>query len=274
MSSGTAARAADGAKDHPALTWTARLGFACYGVVYLVIGWLALQLALGDSEGSPSKSGALAQLADQPFGRALLWVTVVGFAALVVWELCQVVVGHRHDEGAKKVVGMAGSAFKVVVFATLAISAGRVASGASGSGSGGSSQGWTARVLSWPAGPALVAIAGVAIIGYAGWSAFRGLTDRWRKDLDSDGRTGSTGRAITVTARTGYVGRGAAFGVLGGLVVWAGLSHDATRSGGLDEALDTVRGGPAGPYLLALIALGLVCFGVYNIAKAWFLREG
>jgi len=195
----------------------------------------------------------------------------------VVWELCQVVVGHRHDDGAKKVAGMAGSAFKVVVFATLAVSAGRVATGSSGSsgsgGSGGSSQGWTARVLSWPAGPAFVVVAGLAIIGYAGWSAVKGLTDRWRKDLDSDGRTGTTGRAITWAARTGYVGRAAAFAVLGGLVAWAGLSHDPDKSGGLDEALGTVRDGPAGPYLLALIALGLVCFGVYNVAKVWFLRE-
>jgi hypothetical protein len=266
-----ATRAADEAQDHPAVSWAARLGFACYGLVYLLIGWLALQLALGDSEGQPSRSGALRQLADQPFGRGLLWVAVGGFAALVLWELCQVVVGHRGRDGLAKVAGKAGSAFKVVVFATLGISAARVATG-SGS-SGGSSQGWTARVLSWPVGPALVAVAGVAIVGFAAWSVVKGVTDRWRKEVDGESRTGATGRALTWTARIGYVGRGAAFGVLGALVVWAALTHDPQKSGGLDGALGTVRDGPAGPVLLALIALGLACFGVFNAAKAWHLRE-
>lgn len=278
-----AQRAAGEARDQPALGWAARIGYACYGLVYLLIGWLALQLALGDSQGSPSRTGALDQLARQPFGRTLLWVAVVGFVALVLWEATAVVVGHRRHDGVKRVAGKAGSAFKAVVFATLAFSAGRVAAGSGGSGgsggssgsggSGGSSEGWTARVLAWPAGPALVAVAGLAIIGYGVWSVVKGVKDKWRKDLNADGRTGTVGRALTWTARTGYAGRGAAFGVVGGLVVWAALAHDPHKSGGLDQALATVRDGPAGPLLLGLIALGLVCFGVFNIAKAYYLRD-
>lgn len=272
----TPTRAAREAKDHPALGWAARLGFASYGLVYLLIGWLALQLAFGHSEGSPSKNGALHQLAEQPFGRALLWVTVAGFAALVLWELCELVLGHRDDEGVRRIVGKAGSAFKVVVFAALAISAAKVAGGSTGSsgsgGSGGSSEGWTARVLSWPAGPALVAAAGVAIIGYGVWSVVEGVTDRWRKKLEARGRSGAVGQALTWTARVGYAGRGAAFGVLGGLVVWAALTHDPEKSSGLDGALATLRDAPAGTVLLAVVALGLICFGVFNMAKAWYLR--
>ncbi|GAA1973477.1 DUF1206 domain-containing protein [Nocardioides panacihumi] len=278
VSSSTVTRAAAEAQDHPALSWTARLGFACYGLVYLLIGWLAAQLALGDSQGSPSRNGALAQVAQEPFGRVVLWVAVAGFSALVVWELCQLIVGHRDRDGMKKVVGKAGSAAKAAVFATLAVSAYRVADSSSGSsggggGSGSSSQGWTARVLSWPAGPALVAAGGAAIVAYAIWSVVKGVTDRWTKEVDVNGRTGNTGRALAWTARTGYVGRGAAFAVVGGLVVWAALTRDPQKSGGLDEALRTVRDGPAGPLLLALIALGLACFGIFNIAKAWHLRQ-
>jgi uncharacterized protein DUF1206 len=271
MSSGTVTRAAGEAKDHPALSWAARLGYASYGLVYLLIGWLALQLAFGHSEGSPSKNGALHQLAEQPFGRTLLWVTVAGFAALVVWELCEVVLGHRQHEGARRVVGKVGSGFKVVVFAAFAISAGRVASGGGSGGSGSSSEGWTARVLSWPAGPALVAAAGLAIAGYGVWSIVKGVTDRWRKELDRGG-SGTVGSALTWTARVGYAGRGGAFVVLGGLVVWAAVTHDPEKSSGLDGALATLRDAPAGTVLLALVALGLICFGVFNIAKAWYLR--
>jgi len=121
ISGTTVTRAAAEARDHPALSWTARLGFACYGLVYLLIGWLAAQLALGDSKGSPSRSGALAQVAQEPFGRVVLWVAVGGFCALVVWEMCQLIVGHRDRDGMKKIVGKAGSAAKAAVFATLAV---------------------------------------------------------------------------------------------------------------------------------------------------------
>jgi hypothetical protein len=270
---GTAMRAADEARDHPALNWTARLGFACYGLVYLLIGWLTAQLAFGDSDASATRQGALAELAQQPLGGTLLWVAVAGFSALVLWELCQAFVGHREVEGLRRLAGVLGSLCKAVVFGTLAFTAAKVASSGS-SGSSGNSQedGYTARVMSWPFGPFIVGAVGAAIIGYGLFSIVKGLTDRWRKELDADGRTGAIGTALTALARTGYVARGVAFGVVGGLVVWAAVTHDPEKSGGLDDALATLRDAPAGPYLLLLVAIGLACFGVFNIAKAWHMR--
>ena len=82
------------AKHHPALSWMARLGFVMYGVVYVVVGVLALQLALGDSEGSASGQGALRELARQPFGEVLLILAAIALAALAVWEVCEAVGGH------------------------------------------------------------------------------------------------------------------------------------------------------------------------------------
>jgi hypothetical protein len=114
---------------------------------------------------------------------------------------------------------------------------------------------------------------GVAIAAFGVGSIVIGLTDRWRKQLDVDGRTGSVGTALTALARTGYVARGVAFGIVGGLVVWAALTHDPQKSGGLDEALATLRDAPAGTALLLLVALGLACFGVFNMAKVVYLRD-
>jgi hypothetical protein len=274
MTGRTAQRAADEAKDQPALAWTARLGFACYGLVYLLIGWLAAQLAFGRPDHSVSNQGALAQLAQQPLGGVLLWVVVVGFAALFVWELCQTVGGHRDQEGMKRVGGRLVSGFRALVFAGLGFTAGKIAVG---SGSGGSSsshqQGITAKVLALPFGQLLVAGVGIALIVYGVCSIVGGFIDHWRKQIDVDGRTGMAGTVITALARTGYVARGVAFGTVGGLVVWAAVSQDPKRSGGLDEALATLRDAPAGLYLLVLVAVGLACFGVFNIAKAWFLRD-
>jgi hypothetical protein len=272
MNSGTATRAAGEVKDHPALSWAARLGFLCYGLVYVLIGWLSAQLALGHPDQSASRKGALAALTQQPLGRTLLWVAVAGFAALVVWEACEVVVGHRQHDGLRRVAGCAGSVFKAVVFGSLAVTAAQVAAGSGGSG-GSSEDGYTARALRLPLGPLLVGAVGVAIVGYGVYSAVKGLTDRWRKELDPEGRTGTIGSALAALARTGYVARGVAFGVVGALVVWAAVTQDPNRSGGLDDALATLRDAPAGPYLLLLVAFGLACFGVFNVAKAWHLRD-
>jgi hypothetical protein len=268
----TAARVADEATEHPAFTWSARLGFACYGLVYLLIAWLTAQLALGSPDGSVSRRGALDQLAQQPLGGVLLWVVVGGFAALVLWELSQVVVGHRDQRGLRRLAGRAASGFRAVVFGSLGVTAAQVAAGGSGGSGSSSSQGYTARVLGWPFGPALVAAVGLGIAAYGVGSIVAGLTDRWRKQLDAGGRTGTVGRALTALARTGYVARGTAFGTVGGLVVWAAVTHDPHKSGGLDEALGTLRDAPAGPYLLLLVAVGLACYGAFNIAKLWHLR--
>lgn len=270
----TATRAVDDAKDHPALAWSARLGFACYGLVYLLIAWLTAQLAFGRPNESVSGQGALAQLAQQPLGGVLLWIVAGGFAALVVWELCQTVGGHRDQQGLRRVGGRIGSACRAVVFGALGFLAAKNAMGSGSGGSGGSrEQGYTARALSLPFGQVLVAAVGVGLAVYGVGSIIGAFTGHWRKQIDADGRTGDAGTAITVLARTGYVARGVAFGVVGGLVVWAAWTRDPQKSGGLDEALATLRDAPTGPYLLVLVAVGLACFGVFNMAKVWFLRD-
>ncbi|MDH2415673.1 DUF1206 domain-containing protein [Nocardioides sp. CER19] len=275
MTSRVATQAADDAKDHPAIAWTARLGFAGYGLVYLLIAWLTVQLAFGRPDESVSGQGALAQLSQQPLGGVLLWIVAGGFAALVVWELCQTIGGHRDQHGLKRVGGRAASAGRAVVFGALGFTAARIA--VNGAGSSGSSssreEGFTAKVLDLPYGPFLVGAIGVGLVVYGICSIIGGFTDFWRKQIDVDGRTGTAGKVISTLARTGYVARGIAFGIVGGLVVWAAATHDPKKSGGLDEALTTLRDAPAGPYLLLAVAIGLACFGVFNMAKVWFLRD-
>jgi hypothetical protein len=265
---------ADQARKHPALEWLAKLGTAVYGVMYVVVGWLALQIAFGDPAGEASGHGALREIARQPFGEVLLWVACVGFAALVAWKACEAVAGHRAEDGGKRVAARAASAAKAVVFAVLAVLAFQTVTGSSrGGGRRSSEEGYTAQLLQMPLGPALVVGLGVVIGGYGFYSIYKGLSDGWRKSLEAQGWTGDIGRAVTVLARTGYSTRGLAFGVIGGLFVWAGLTHDADKSGGLDQALQTLQDAPFGKALLVAVAIGLACFGVFNVAKAWFLRR-
>lgn len=272
---GEAGRSAEGkaeqARNNPALEWLAKIGTAIYGVMYIVVGWLALQIAFGEPAGQASGSGALREIAQQPFGEIVLWVASVGFVALAIWKICEAVAGHKEEDGGKLVFARASSAGKAIVFVVLAVLAFQTVTGSSGGGS--SEDGYTAKLMKMPFGPVLVVALGLAIVAYGVYSMYKGLSDKWRKSLESEGSTGDIGKAVTILARTGYASRGFAFGVIGGLFVWAGFTHDADKSGGLDQALLKLRDAPFGQVLLAAVAIGLACYGVFNIAKAWYLRQ-
>ena len=265
--------AAEEARDSRALEWGARVGFVVYGLVYAVLAWLTVQVAVsGGKSAKVSRQGALDEVARQPLGGTMLWIAFGGFCALVLWETATALVGHHDKDGAKRVVARIASAAKAIVFAVFAVSCAKVASG-SGHSKGGGAKTWTARLLELPGGPVIVAVAGLAILGYGVFSVYRGLGDGWRHDLDPDGKRGDLGRVITVLARSGYTSRGVAFGIIGGLVIWAAFTHDAQHSGGLDQALQRARQAPLGSMLLIVIAVGFVCYGLYNVARAFYLRR-
>lgn len=266
----TAGSGASRAQDHPALEWLAKAGMAVYGVMYVVVGWLALQLAFGDSQGQASGQGALHELAGQTFGAVVLWVACAGFVALTVWMGLEAAVGHRDREGVKRLAGRAASAGRAVVFAVLAVLAFQTVTGSAGGGS--SKDSYTAELMRMPLGPALVVGVGAGIAAVGVFGVYKGVSDKWERELQPEGRTGQIGTALRVLARTGHVSHGIAFIVIGGLFGWAGVSHDAQESGGLDQALLTLRDAPFGQVLLVAVATGLVCYGVFNVAKAWYLR--
>lgn len=265
-----AERKAREARDHPALSWMARAGFAAYGVVYVVVGVLAVQLALRDPASQASGEGALHELAQQPGGEALLIVAAIGLAALAVWEICQAVGGHTDRDGVRRLGARAGSLGRAMIFGGLAYLAVLVLVGGS---SGGGTDGYTAQLMQMPFGQVLVVAVGLGVVALGLNSVHKGLSDRWSRDLGSQARAGGTGTALDVLAQAGFTARGVAFGLIGGLFVWAGFTHDAEQSAGLDQALRELRDAPYGPALLIAVAIGLACYGVFNVAKAWYLRE-
>lgn len=266
-----AGRTAREARDHPALDSAARLGMAAYGVLYLLIGWLSAQLALGDSKGSASGEGALQEIAQKPWGLVGLWVVALGLLAFGAWQAFQAIGGHRDAEGKKQLFARLSSAGRAVVMVVLAVLAVKTALG-SGGGGGGGGGGVTGKVMGLPFGPVLVLAVAAVILTLAVVSVHRGVTDRWRKDLEVEGKTGNTGRLATVLARAGYVSRGVAFAVIAFLFARAAVEHDSSESGGLDQAIVRFRDEPFGPWLIVVVAIGLSCFGAYHLVRAWYLR--
>jgi hypothetical protein len=254
------------ADDSNLLDHAVRVGLVAYGVVHLLIAWVAIQLALGSEEGSASSDGALSQLAQSPFGDLLLYVVAGGFGALVVWQLIEVVAGHREHDGGKLVAKRAGSALKVVLYGSLGVNALKIAIG--GGSDGGGTDTTTAKIMTMPFGPVLVGLVGLGVLAYGGRLIYRGLSEGFKKHLEVEGHTGYDGRAFLLFGKVGYVSKGLALLVVAGLFLWAAWSHDPQKSGGLDQALHEVLQQPFGVPVLIAMGIGIGCYGLFCFAWA------
>lgn len=256
------------------LTTVASAGLVAFGVVHLLIGWLAIQLALGESEGSASSSGALQQLAEQPFGKVLVWLVAIGMLLLVLWKGIDAAVGHPEETDAtsrlrKRLV----SAGKAVLYAVIAVSAVTVATGSGSSSKGGGTDSTTAKLMDLPAGQLIVGAIGLAIIAIGIALLVMAYKESYLKRLDGEGRSGTSGTAFRWLGRAGHVAKGIALGIVGGLFMFAAITHEADKSGGLDQALRTVLQQPFGAVLLVAMGLGFAAYGLFCFAEARYLRR-
>src|SRR4051812_44449364 len=246
-----------------------RFGMVAYGVVHLVVAWLAVQLALGAHQKNASQKGAMQVLAKQSVGPLLLWLIAGGMFLLVLWRLVEVFVGHQEYDGGKRWRKRATSGFKAIVYGYIGYTALRYAVGAGSS----KSTNYTAKLMDQPYGRWLVGAVGVAIFAYGVAYARRGWTEKFMENLDARGTIGDAGSAYRLIGKVGYIAKGVAFCVVGGLFVAAAYTHEAQKSGGLDNALHTVLQQPFGPFLLILIAAGIACYGLFCFARARHLSK-
>ncbi len=247
--------------------WLARAGLVAKGASFAIVGVLAIKLALGDGGKATSRDGALHTLAGETFGRVVLIMLVVGFAAYAIWRFVEAWAAPGED--AKKWAKRLGSIGRGVIYVSLAYSAAKILAGAGGSSSQNQRAHETAATaLSWPAGTWLVGVAGAVVIGVGLWNLYRGLSrkfeDKWRT-----GEMGATARKWGGRVGTyGHVARAVVFGLIGVFVIRAALQYDPKEAIGLDGALQKLASAAYGPYLLGLTAAGLIAYGVYCLVDA------
>ncbi|WP_309648213.1 DUF1206 domain-containing protein [Nocardioides sp.] len=244
-----------------------RIGLIAYGVVHLLVGWLALQLAFGDSSGSASSSGAIQELSTTPMGGFSVWVVAIGMFLLALWRLEDGFLGRRHEDSSDRLKAGVVAGFKAVLYVAVGISALKVALG-SGSSGGGGSDTMTAKAMDLPGGQLLVGAVGLGIIAYGGRLVWIAWTESFMEKIDGKDTSGNTGSAFKWLGKAGYAAKGASIGVIGALFVYAAATHEAQKSGGLDQALHEILQQPFGPVLLTLVALGIVAYGLFAFARA------
>jgi hypothetical protein len=261
------------AASNPLIEKLARTGYAVKGLVYGLVGFLALRAALGAGGETTDAQGAISAIGDEPFGEALLWLVAVGLAGYSLWRFIQALGDPDHEgsdaEGLVKRVGYAGSG---AIYAGLAYSTLRLVTGNGDGGNGASS--WTAMLMEQPLGPWLVGAAGLVTIGIGVYQFVRAYRasffDRFRKGSMSAAERTWTRRL----GRFGLAARGVVFGIIGAFLLQAAFRANPGEARGIGGALDALAAQPYGPYLLGAVSLGFVSYGVYCGLQARYRRIG
>jgi len=273
---GTARRAmgdAQEAGNSDTLENLARIGLIAYGIVHLLVAWLAIQLAwFGGNGKSADQSGAMSTLADSPVGKPLLWVIAVGLVALAVWQAAEVLRWRGQwsasGKARAKALQKSGKALiKTVVYVVLAVLAVKFALG-SGRSSSQQQQKTTAGVFGWPAGRWLVGAAGLVLIGVGIYHVYKGVTQRFLKEIETSEASESARRLVTRLGQVGFPGKGVALAGVGALLLWAAITFDPSKARGLDGAMHAILALPFGQILLTLVALGIAAFGAFVFVRA------
>lgn len=262
----------DSAVESPWVDRLARLGLTARGAIYVLIGVLALRVASGRGGAETNQNGALRTVAQQPFGKLLLWLLALGFAGYALWRLLEVAYGETGGDGGAG--GRIKSAVRAVVYAALAITTVTLVTGAGSAkgGSAGQSQALTARAMTHGWGRLLVGIAGAALIGVGLALVVEGIKKTFLDDLNLQQMDQRTRSAVEKLGMIGTVARGGVFALAGFFVLSAAVTFDSQKARGLDGALRSLAKTPLGPWLLVVVALGLVAFGVYGLAEARYRR--
>ena len=257
----------------PAIAALARAGYAAKGVVYVLVGGLAVLAAAGYGGQTAGSRGALHTLLDRPYGRVILAVVAFGLAGYAVWCFVRAVLDPQRDGTGLKGIGKRAFHFlKGVVHVALVLAVVQMVRGSGGGDDGAGARDWTARLMSIPMGIWLVGAVGFGVVGYGARQIYRG----WTSDLDkrlSLGRMNPAAAKWTVRfSRFGMAARGVVFGVIGLFLVVAAYRHNPQEVRGVGETLATLQRQPYGPVLLGAVALGLVAYGLYQFILARYRR--
>lgn len=249
----------------------ARAGLLARGVVYFVIGLLALELALGEGGSTTDQQGAMKAIAGQSYGKVLLVLLAIGLAGYALWRLVRAAVGHgaeQRDDTSDRIAALASG----ITYVALCVVAVDILVGAGSSSSSQKAKETTAGVLGWSGGTVLVAAAGLALIGVAIYQAYKGISRNFVEDAKTGEMSRSVRKTYTAVGVFGLVARAVVFALVGYGILKAAIDYDPKEAVGLDGALRKLTETGFGPWLLGIVAVGLAGFALYSMADARYRK--
>jgi hypothetical protein len=249
----------------------ARVGYAAKALLYLTIGYLASQAALGSGGRVTDTQGALQIVHDASFGRILLFIVAAGLMGYALWRVVEAVVDpERRGTEWKGLAVRSGILIRGLFHGALGITALRVALNDRGAGGSGQTQRWTSRAFDLPAGELIVAFAAAWIAGYGAYQFYRAWSPKLTRHLQLAELTGQIRQWVLGVSRFGVAARGVVFCFIGFFLARAALSHNAAEAGGLRESLRALS--QWGQWPFATIAVGLIAYAVYELLNARYRR--
>lgn len=262
------ARARGAARE--AAPWVERLarwGYAAHGAVYVIVGLIAAQAALGQ-RGVTDQRGVFVEIIEQPGGKILLALLTLGLLGYAAWRFVEAALDPESDGSTKRALFALSGAIHV----GLALTAARMVLGTAGGDGGSNASTWTGRALDVPAGRWLVGLAALGIAGYGVQQVVKAYRTELDRRLDLSPLSPSARTWAVRAARAGLVARGVVFVLIGFFLLQAARQRDPGETRGLAGALAALRGAAYGPWLLGLVALGLIGYGVSELLKARYRR--
>lgn len=268
QAAGEVSDAARAAADSRSMDAVARAGLTARGVVYILMGVLALLIARG-GHAEVDQKGALAQLLLKPYGKWLVGLLAVGFACYALWRLLEAAFGVT---GEKSSMGPRMRSFaRGLIYAFLTYTAVSVFMGSREPQST-QQRDYARNVMAYTGGRWLVGLVGLVIVVVGVVAVNEGISFRFMRYFQADSLSPRVRDWIRGLGRIGTIARGFVFTLTGVLVISAAWTHDAAKASGLDAALKTLRDRPFGGLLLGLTATGLIIFGIYGLAEARYRR--
>ena len=247
--------------------WLARAGFVARGLIYGIIGVLAVRLAVGLGGKTTNQQGALRTIAHQPFGRALVLIMAIGLGGYALWRLVRAAVGQGGDTTLDRVSALASG----LVYGGMCVVAVKLLVGAKPTTATNPHKA-TAGVFGWPAGTWLVGIAGAILIGVGLYQGYRGLSRDFLEDSKTEQMSPPVRQWFVRLGVFGYLARMVVFGLIGVFLIKAARDFNAKAAIGLDGALAKLAHQSYGHLLLGIVAVGLIAFAVYSLADARYRR--
>jgi Domain of Unknown Function (DUF1206) len=258
------------AVERDVLNPAARLGLTARALIYLLIGVLSILVAAGHSTAETDQWGAMQQLDRGTFGHLLLWAVALGLAGYSLWRFSESLFGAA-GEGQK--VGPRLKSFaRGCIYAVIAFMAFQILAGAGAQSQAGRQVSLTAQVMRHPGGRIVVGLVGAIVVVVGATLVHEGVTRKFEKYLDLSGASAATRHTVEVIGVAGTAARGAVFALAGIFVIQAAWDYEPKKAAGLDGALRSLRDTPAGPWLLGVVGLGLIAFGLYGLAEARWRR--
>jgi Domain of Unknown Function (DUF1206) len=247
-----------------------RAGFVARGLIYAIIGILALKLAFGHGGKLTDQKGALHTIAHQPFGKLLLTLVAIGLGGYSLWRLVRAGIGHGRegsDSGFDRIAALASG----IAYGAMCALAIELLLGAGG-GSAGNVKKSTAGVFGWPAGTWIVGIVGGVMIGVALYQGYRGITKKFLDESKVEEMGPEMKKWISRLGTFGHLARMVVFGLVGVFLIKAAIDYKPSKAVGLDGALAKIVHNSYGPFLLGIVATGLIAFAVYSLSDARYRR--